>query len=320
VSNLWKLIAVAIGAVLVACQWTPPRSSALEEARRAYNLARADPLVAAAARAELYEAQSALRRAERSWIDHHDDALTGHLAYLAFQRVVLARNVGLQREAEQRLERAEARTRSVLAREAPPALAETRVVPVGLQPPGADAAAPAAPDASAEAARSEATPTTGNAITQDAAAPAQPPAPDLAQPPAAPPPEGRPTLRRSDARALPPRVQVRLGRPETHIVPRHNERSRLAQSARQQDKRVVAAQHGRGTGGAAAAGRKRALALTRHAEKKNEPGQVRQIAAGQPEPWYLAPQGRPFVVPPLNPPRPLRWLSSNGRGQPVAVY
>jgi hypothetical protein len=320
VSNLWKLIAVAIGAVLVACQWTPPRSSALEEARRAYNLARADPLVAAAARSELYEAQSALRRAERSWIERHDDALTSHLAYLAFQRVVLARNVGLQREAEQRLERAEARTRSLLAREAPPALAETRVVPVHLPPPGSDAPAPAVPEASVEPARSEATPATNSSTLQDGAAPAQPPAPDAAQPPTAPAPEVRPTLRRFDARALPPPVQARLGRPERHIAPRHNERSRLAQSAPQRDQRVVAAQHGRGTGGAVAAGRKRALALTRHAEKKGEPGQAQQLAAGQPEPWHLAPQGRPFVVPPLNPPRPVRWLSSNGRSQPVAVY
>src|SRR6478672_11564696 len=73
-SNLWKLIAVAIGAVLVACQWTPPQSSALEEARRALNMARKDPLVAQSARPELEQAVVALHRAERSWIDTRDKA------------------------------------------------------------------------------------------------------------------------------------------------------------------------------------------------------------------------------------------------------
>jgi len=139
-SNLWKLIAVAIGAVLVACQWTPPHSSALEEARRALKLARNDPLVAQAAAGELHDAQLALRRAERSWIETRDDAVTSHLAYVAFQRVAIARNAGLQREAEQRLQRARLEGQNLLAAESAGearADAGARALPVTLLPPAA---------------------------------------------------------------------------------------------------------------------------------------------------------------------------------------
>ncbi|HSN33711.1 MAG TPA: DUF4398 domain-containing protein, partial [Ideonella sp.] len=143
VTNLLKLIAVAIGAALMACQWAPPHSAALEEARRAFKLASDDPLVMRSAAAELREAQLDLRRAERTWIETHDETLTGHFAYLAFQRVSLAHNIGLQREAEQRLQRARLAGHELLTPEPErEARNETaRALPVNLQP-AAPAAAP----------------------------------------------------------------------------------------------------------------------------------------------------------------------------------
>ena len=178
-SNLWKLIAVAIGAVLVACQWTPPQSSALEEARRALNMARKDPLVAQSARPELEQAVVARVDPGALGAVQRDEALTSHLAYIAYQRVAIARNLGLQREAEQRLQRAKAEGENLLAAESArePAAA---AVPVGLIPTAA--AATVAPVAAAAPAKAE---LPAAAPAAEPIAPALLPAPSCVRRPAA---------------------------------------------------------------------------------------------------------------------------------------
>ncbi|MFN2645654.1 MAG: OmpA family protein [Burkholderiales bacterium] len=87
---------------LAACGSTPPASSELEQARAAYDAARADPQVATRAAAELELAARALADAERAPADER-----AHRAYLAEQRARIARELGRARATER--ERLEAR-------------------------------------------------------------------------------------------------------------------------------------------------------------------------------------------------------------------
>ena len=57
---------------------------------------------------------------------------------------------------------------------------------------------------------------------------------------------------------------------------------------------------------AAAGVHKRGVALAQDAPKQRRREPL-------PEVWSIEAQGRPFVVPPLNPPHPMRWLTSSGR-------
>jgi hypothetical protein len=264
-SNLWKLIAVAIGAVLVACQWTPPQSGALEEARRAFKMARGDPLVAEAAPAELHDAQVALRRAERSWIETRDDAMTSHLAYVAYQRVAIARNAGLQREAEQRLQRARLEGGDLLAAEsAHEAQAEgsARNLPPTLLP--ATTLSTAAPGPGAAQPTPAAVPPAPGAIDDAQAAPLAP---------AAAPARTAPAVLAPAKPSLPPQVQARSAAPKRIATARH----KITTPA---PLRHVA--HGKPL-------RKRALA----ARSAPEPDRV---AVARPEVWYIEAQGRPTLA------------------------
>ena len=269
-SNLWKLITVALGAVLVACQWTPPHSSALEEARRALKLARNDPLVAQAAPDELRDAQAALRRAERSWIETRDDAMTSHLAYLAFQRVVLARNAGLQREAEQRLQRARLEGQNLLAVEsAREAQGESgaHALPVTLLPAAAAAVEPVKAQSSATAMPPTATLAPIRSVAEDAKA-------DAMQRPAAPPARGTPATLAPGKPGLPIQVQARAAAPK-RIASTHHER-----------KGMQGARHVAQRGGP----RKAASAAKEAAEP------ARRVAVSKPEVYYLEAQGRPALA------------------------
>jgi hypothetical protein len=304
-SNRWKLIAVAIGAALVACQWTPPHSSALEEARRALKLARNDPLVAQAAAGELHDAQIALRRAERSWIETRDDAVTSHLAYVAFQRVVIARNAGLQREAEQRLQRARLEGQNLLAAESAHearADAGARVLPVTLLPPAAGPSPSPSPVVTSQPpvdapARSVAE----DAKVDEPVQPATTPARATRSAPA--------TLAPTKP-SLPVQVQAHALAPKRVASARHERKAGGTQSARHVAQRAPPR---KGTPAA-----------------KQEP--ANRVAVSKPEVWYLEAQGRPSLAPlPVSArpaktavaelePRHLRQqrrlLYAGGRGQP----
>jgi len=89
---------------LCACAATPPGSPELEQARAAYEAARADPAVAQNAAAELELAGRALADAERAAPGER-----AHRAYLAEQRARIAREAAQARLAER--ESAQARLR-----------------------------------------------------------------------------------------------------------------------------------------------------------------------------------------------------------------
>lgn len=69
----------------------PQRNARLEEARRAYREAAADPQIALHAAAELSQAADLLEQASLARDTLDDVAVVDHLAYVARQRVAIAR-------------------------------------------------------------------------------------------------------------------------------------------------------------------------------------------------------------------------------------
>ena len=87
-----SFLALSLAAlVAVGCAFVPQRNLRLEEARRAYQVAAADPQIAARAPAELREAADILEQADLARDTLDDVAVVDHLAYLARQRVKIAR-------------------------------------------------------------------------------------------------------------------------------------------------------------------------------------------------------------------------------------
>jgi outer membrane protein OmpA-like peptidoglycan-associated protein len=117
-------LALAGSALLIACQSTPKPNSDIEAARSALEAARLNPYVMRSANTELERAQAALKRADQAWADGRDEEQARHLAYLATQRVQIAKYLGVQAEADDIMQRAsserdrlrlEARTREAQA-------------------------------------------------------------------------------------------------------------------------------------------------------------------------------------------------------------
>jgi outer membrane protein OmpA-like peptidoglycan-associated protein len=100
--NPYRCSAVCIAlAVLTGCGSMPPANARLEEARRDYHSAQADPTTRDRAAVELRAAGEAVRLAGASWDREDSVAEVDHWAYLARQRVAIARETGLRREGEQ---------------------------------------------------------------------------------------------------------------------------------------------------------------------------------------------------------------------------
>ena len=128
--------AAAVLALLGACASRPTQpNAALEEARQLYGTVSNNPTVVQGAAVELDRARKALDRADAAWNDDGDAAKTNHLAYLAKQLTVVARETGAQREAEARVQqasaerervRAEARTAEARSAQSQAATAEAR--------------------------------------------------------------------------------------------------------------------------------------------------------------------------------------------------
>jgi outer membrane protein OmpA-like peptidoglycan-associated protein len=97
---VWSATAVAALMTLTACQTTPPRLASLEDARRVFQDASANPEVTRSAQLELERARKALYQAEVSWKEKKDEAETNHLAYLATQQSKVAINVAMQHAAD----------------------------------------------------------------------------------------------------------------------------------------------------------------------------------------------------------------------------
>lgn len=85
---------------LAACNTTPPRNLALDEARETYAQASSNAEVTRVAQPELERAKAALNQAEQAWSDKKDRAEVEHLAYLATQQSKVAINLGVQRAAD----------------------------------------------------------------------------------------------------------------------------------------------------------------------------------------------------------------------------
>lgn len=108
--------AAAVVALLGACASTPTQpNAALEEARRLYGSASNDPLVVQNAAVELDRARQTLNRADEAWTDDQDAAETNHLAYLAKQLTVVARETAAQRGAEAQVRQASAERERIRA-------------------------------------------------------------------------------------------------------------------------------------------------------------------------------------------------------------
>jgi outer membrane protein OmpA-like peptidoglycan-associated protein len=91
-----------IGGVLGCSVATPP---ALIEARNSYQRAEKDPNMTGNAAVALRDAQQVLNRGERDWEQNRDREEAEHLAYLASQRVEIARRIAERNVAEKDFER-----------------------------------------------------------------------------------------------------------------------------------------------------------------------------------------------------------------------
>jgi len=98
--------ALALAALLSACQTTPPVNPDLERARQIISEARANPYAAKAAAVELQRAQQTLVRAEQAWSADRNTDETRHLAFLAQRSAEVAQAQGMQAQSEERLQQA----------------------------------------------------------------------------------------------------------------------------------------------------------------------------------------------------------------------
>jgi outer membrane protein OmpA-like peptidoglycan-associated protein len=88
---------------------------ALEEARSAFQTARADPSVSRNASLELEKAEKALNRGEELFQQNGDTVDIEHQAYLARQHAAIAQEIGDRRTAEATIEKASAERSKALA-------------------------------------------------------------------------------------------------------------------------------------------------------------------------------------------------------------
>ncbi len=96
-----RFLAPAIAFALCAgCAFMPRDYVRLDEARRAYAEAAADPAVTGFAAAELKVAGELLERAAKARDTLDDPAVVDHLSYLARQRVAIAREAARARVLE----------------------------------------------------------------------------------------------------------------------------------------------------------------------------------------------------------------------------
>jgi OOP family OmpA-OmpF porin len=76
---------------IMAAACTPAVNTSLERARADYQQAASDPAIKADASADLFAAEKLLQKAEKAWHEDDDTDETNHLAYLASQKIELAR-------------------------------------------------------------------------------------------------------------------------------------------------------------------------------------------------------------------------------------
>lgn len=95
------LISSAVAAALLAgCSTLPADNARLTEARSDYRAAQAHAQTSELAPVELRQAGDALARADAAWTRKDSPSEVDHWAYIARQRVAIARETGMQKAAE----------------------------------------------------------------------------------------------------------------------------------------------------------------------------------------------------------------------------
>jgi len=99
-TKIRTLCIALFGASLAACSSVPERNSALDQSRERVVAARSDPQVGALAADELRDAEASVSRAEQAWTAGTRKDTVDHLAYLADQRILIARETATGRAAQ----------------------------------------------------------------------------------------------------------------------------------------------------------------------------------------------------------------------------
>ncbi len=86
--------------VLAACSTMPRTNSTLEDARSEFRYAQNDPQVRTLAALELKQASDALDSANSAWVQRESEEKINQLAYVAKQKVAIAREAAKQKAAE----------------------------------------------------------------------------------------------------------------------------------------------------------------------------------------------------------------------------
>ncbi len=106
--NLNFPMTLIAAAVLASCS-SMPQNSQLTEAHRSYDAARSDPQVATLAPSELREAGDSLAKADNALNKDENEAKVDQLAYIAGQKVKIAKEAAQRKAAEQEVAQADAR-------------------------------------------------------------------------------------------------------------------------------------------------------------------------------------------------------------------
>lgn len=104
--RIFVMTLIALGP-LASCSSPPPRNALLEQVRGDYQMAQGTPEVSELASGELKQASDALNLANEAAARGENSAEVDHLAYLAKQRIAIAREAGSQKAAERTVNNAE---------------------------------------------------------------------------------------------------------------------------------------------------------------------------------------------------------------------
>lgn len=128
VNRLNTLLVLGFTVVVAGCGGTPDMNPFLAEAETTYEEAEQDSLIVSKAPVALKEAEEALQQSQNLWENDKDPELVEHYAYIAKQKVAIARETAELNAAQDEVERAETRRQRVLieARRVEAELAEER--------------------------------------------------------------------------------------------------------------------------------------------------------------------------------------------------
>jgi len=119
---------ISLPLLVINCGGTPDKNPLLEEAKTKYQKAENDTLIVSKAPVALKEAEEELQKSRQLWQDGEDENLVSHHAYIAKQKVAIARETAELNAAQDEVQRAETQRQKVLiqARKAEAKAAEKR--------------------------------------------------------------------------------------------------------------------------------------------------------------------------------------------------